>query len=105
MFRLIDRYVIREIAAPFFLSLGVFTFLLQIAPLGDVAERLIAKGVSAGVVAKVMVTLVPQALAITIPISLLLGLLVAFGRLSSDREWVVLQACGVSTVRLLRPAF
>jgi LPS export ABC transporter permease LptF/LPS export ABC transporter permease LptG len=105
MFRLIDRYVLREIAAPFILSLVVFTFLLQIAPLGDVAERLIAKGVSADVVVKVMATLIPQALAVTIPISLLLGLLVAFGRLSGDREWVALQACGVSTLRLLRPAF
>jgi LPS export ABC transporter permease LptG/LPS export ABC transporter permease LptF len=35
----------------------------------------------------------------------LLGLLVAFGRLSGDREWVALQACGVSTYRLIRPAF
>ncbi len=43
-----------------------------------------------------MVTLMPQALALTIPMSLLLGLLVAFGRLSADREFVALQACGVS---------
>jgi len=105
MLRLIDRYVIREIVAPFFLSLVVFTFLLQIAPLGDIAEKLIAKGVSADIVTKVMITLVPQALAITIPMAFLLGLLVAFGRLSGDREWVALQACGVSTFRLLRPAF
>ena len=35
--------------------------------------------------------------------SLLLGLLVAFGRLSADREFVALQACGVSLLRLMRP--
>ena len=35
--------------------------------------------------------------------ALLLGLLVGFGRLSSDREWVAMQACGVSVARLLRP--
>jgi LPS export ABC transporter permease LptF/LPS export ABC transporter permease LptG len=105
MLRTVDRYVVREIVAPFCLALVVFTFLLQIAPLGDIAERLIAKGVSAGTVAAVMVTLIPQALAITIPMAFLLGLLVAFGRLSGDRECVALQACGVSTYRLLRPAF
>jgi lipopolysaccharide export system permease protein len=105
MLRLVDRYVIREIIAPFTLALVVFTFLLQIAPLGDIAEKLIAKGVSGPVVAEVMVTLLPQALAITIPMAFLLGLLVAFGRLSGDREWGALQACGVSTYRLLRPAF
>ena len=35
-----------------------------------------------------MATLLPSALALTIPMSLLLGLLVAFGRLSADREFV-----------------
>ena len=34
---------------------------------------------------------------------LALALLVAFGRLSADREFVALQACGVSLTRLLRP--
>jgi LPS export ABC transporter permease LptG/LPS export ABC transporter permease LptF len=50
-----------------------------------------------------MATLLPAALALTIPMSLLLGLLVAFGRLSADREFVAMQACGVSLARLLRP--
>ena len=50
-----------------------------------------------------MVTLLPQALALTIPMALLIGLLVGFGRLSADREVVVLMACGISPYRLLRP--
>ena len=33
----------------------------------------------------------------------LLGLLVAFGRLSGDSEWVAMQACGVTLLRMLRP--
>ena len=47
--------------------------------------------------------LVPQALAVTIPMALLLALLVAFGRLSADREFVAMQACGISLRRLLWP--
>ncbi len=50
-----------------------------------------------------MLLLVPQALALTIPMSLLLGLLIAFSRLSADREFVAMQACGMSLARLLRP--
>ena len=45
----------------------------------------------------------PQALGITIPVALLVGLLISLGRLSADREAVALQACGVSLPRLLRP--
>ncbi|MBP1635800.1 MAG: lipopolysaccharide transporter permease, partial [Acidobacteria bacterium] len=54
-------------------------------------------------VLSLMLTLVPQALAVTIPMALLVGLLVGLGRLSSDREWVALQACGVGIARVLRP--
>jgi len=101
--RILDRYVARQVFAPFTLALAVFTFLLLMPPLSLMAEQLLAKGVPWLTVGFLMVTLLPQALAITIPIGFLLGLLVAFGRLSADSEWVALQACGVSLVRLLRP--
>ena len=101
--RLIDRYVIREVLLPSAIGLLVFTFMLIIPHIIEYAELFIAKGVSGLVVLQVMTTLVPQALGVTIPMSLLLGLLVAFGRLSADREFVALQACGVSLGQLLRP--
>ncbi len=101
--RIIDRYVIREVLLPFVIGLLVFTFMLIIPYLIESAENFIAKGVPTTVVLQIMATLLPQALGLTIPMSLLLGLLVAFGRLSGDREFVALQACGVSLMRLLRP--
>jgi LPS export ABC transporter permease LptG/LPS export ABC transporter permease LptF len=103
MFRILDRYIIRELLLPFLIGLLVFTFLLLIQPLAEQGERLIAKGVSWQLVARVLLTLIPQALAVTIPIALLIGLLIAFGRLSADRESVALQACGISIYRMLRP--
>ena len=51
----------------------------------------------------VLVLLLPSSLSLTIPMSVLLGILIGFGRLSADREFVALQACGVSPFRLLRP--
>lgn len=101
--RIVDRYVIREVLGPLVIGLLVFTFMLIIPFLIEYAESFISKGVSAPVVLRVMATLLPSALALTIPMSLLLGLLVAFGRLSADREFVALQACGVSLLRLMRP--
>ena len=101
--RILDRYVIREVLVPFVIGLLVFTFMLIIPFLIDYAESFISKGVPVLVVLRVMATLLPGALALTIPMSLLLGLLVAFGRLSADREFVAMQACGVSRLRLLRP--
>ncbi len=99
----LDRYVIREVLGPLLIGLLVFTFMLIVPFLIDYAESFISKGVPAQVVLRVMATLLPGVMALTIPMSLLLGLLVAFGRLSADREFVAMQACGISTLRLLRP--
>ena len=81
----------------------VFTFVLLIPPILREGESLIAKGVPFGIVAHALLTLLPQALSLTIPMGLLLGILIGLGRLSADREFVALQACGVSLFRILRP--
>ena len=99
----LDRYVIRETLPPFLAVLLVLTFVLEIPPIIESGEKMLAAGASLGVVTRILLTLVPQALGVTIPMSLLIGLLIALGRLSADREVVALQACGVGVTRLLRP--
>jgi LPS export ABC transporter permease LptF/LPS export ABC transporter permease LptG len=101
--RTLDRYVIREVIGPFLIGLLVFTFVLIIPFIIELAETLIAKGVPWQTLLVLMATLLPQALGLTIPMALLIALLVAFGRLSGDREVVAMMACGVSPFRLLRP--
>jgi LPS export ABC transporter permease LptG/LPS export ABC transporter permease LptF len=101
--RILDRYVTREIIPPFLLALLVFTFVLIIPFIIKLAEDMIAKGVPAFTILQLTATLLPQALALTIPMALLIGLLVGLGRISADREFVVMMACGISPYRLLRP--
>jgi len=103
MLRILDRYLVREIALPFALGLTVLTFILVLPPILVAGEEFISKGVEWSIVARAMATLLPQALSLTIPMAVLLGILAGFGRLSADREFVAMQACGVSLVRLLRP--
>jgi LPS export ABC transporter permease LptG/LPS export ABC transporter permease LptF len=99
----IDRYVFKEILPPFFLALLIFTFLLVLPPVMDYLENLLAKGVTWGTAARILWTLLPQALGLTIPMAVLVGILIGLGRMSGDRESVALLACGVSPYRLLRP--
>ena len=103
MFKTLDRYLIREIALPFAIALAVLTFLLMIPPILREAEAFIAKGVEWSIVVRAMSLLLPQALSLTIPMAVLLGILVGFGRLSADREFVAMQAGGISLLRLLQP--
>jgi LPS export ABC transporter permease LptG/LPS export ABC transporter permease LptF len=99
----IDRYVFKEILPPFFLALLIFTFLLVMPPVMEYLENLLAKGVTWGTAARILWTLLPQALGLTIPMAVLVGVLIGLGRMSGDRESVALLACGVSPYRLLRP--
>ena len=101
--RILDRYLVREIIPPFAIGLLVLTFALMMPPILKYGEDLVAKGASWTTIARVLWTLAPQSLSITIPMALLVGILVALGRLSADREFVALQACGVSVFRVLRP--
>jgi LPS export ABC transporter permease LptF/LPS export ABC transporter permease LptG len=101
--RIIDRYVIREVLPPFLIALLLFTFVLIIPFIIEIAEQMIAKNVPAATILRLMATLLPQALALTIPMSLLIGILVGLGRLSADREVVVMMACGISPYRVLQP--
>jgi LPS export ABC transporter permease LptG/LPS export ABC transporter permease LptF len=103
MFKTLDRYVIREILPPFILSVLIFTFILELPPIMQNLERLVAKGVPWRTAGRILLLLMPQALGLTIPMGLLVGILIGLGRLSSDRESVALLACGVSPYRLLRP--
>jgi len=101
--KILDRYLVREILPPLGLSLLIFTFILDIPPFMEQLEALVAKGVPWGVALRMLLMLVPQSLGLTIPMSLLVGILIALGRMSGDREAVALLACGVSPYRLLRP--
>jgi LPS export ABC transporter permease LptG/LPS export ABC transporter permease LptF len=103
MFKTLDRYVVREVLPPFFLGLLVLTFILEMPPILEYGEKFIEKGVDWLTIIRLLATLLPQALGLTIPMSLLLGILIAFGRLSADREFVAMQACGISIFRMLQP--
>src|SRR5579864_4511587 len=101
MFKIFDRYLVREIVPPFALALVVLTFILLMPPILENAQQLISKGVEFPTVARILITLIPQALSVTIPMALLYGILMGLGRMSADREFVALQACGVSILRAM----
>jgi lipopolysaccharide export system permease protein len=101
--RILDRYIWKELIAPFVLGMIIGTFLLLIDRIFDLMDLIINKGVPVQLVTLLFVYLLPSILVLTIPIGVLFSILVAFGRLSSDMEIVAMKACGVSPLRLLWP--
>jgi lipopolysaccharide export system permease protein len=103
MFRTIDRYILSESLPTFGISLAVFIFVLMIHRMVKLFDLVISKGVGMGEVLKLLALAVPAVLPFILPISLLLAVVLALGRISSDGEVVAMRSCGLGLGRTLRP--
>lgn len=101
--RILDRYVYKELAPPFAIGVGVFTFFLVIDRVYQLTDLVITKSVPFHLVLSLLVYMLPSFLALTLPIALLVAVLLVGGRLAVDLEVAALKACGVNPLRLLRP--
>lgn len=101
--KIIDRYILSEIALPFFMILFILTFVLLMGKIMQLMDLMVNKGVQFGDIALLILYLMPSFLLFTIPISLLFAIMMALGRLSMDNEIMVLRACGTSLYNLARP--
>ena len=101
--RRIHRYIAREIGIPTLLALVVFTFVLLMGRILKLMELVINKGVPAIEILQLFSYLIPTFLVITLPLAFLLGVMLGFGRLSSDSEIIALKASGVSLYYMFKP--
>ena len=100
---IIDRYIAKEIVAPFALGVGLLTFALVTGRLLKLTEMVVNRGVTLGNVASLIGYIMPAFLELTFPMAVLLGVLMGFGRMSGDRELIAARACGMSLYRLAMP--
>src|SRR5271170_5525136 len=100
---ILDRYISREVVAPFALGVALLTFALVTGRLLKLTEMVVNRGVSLGDVASLIGYIMPAFLELTFPMAVLLGVLMGFGRMSGDRELTAARACGVSLYRLALP--
>ncbi|HET6370834.1 MAG TPA: LptF/LptG family permease [Nitrospiria bacterium] len=103
MTRILNRYLLRELLVPFFLSLVVLTLIVLIQQVLKLMDLLINKGVEFSSILKAFVLILPSFFLITIPMAVLIASLMAFNRLSFDRELVALKSLGVGFSTLMRP--
>ena len=81
----------------------MYTFILLVRFFFASAEMIIRRGLPAGTVAELLLLGLPSILVLTLPMSLLFGVLIAVGRLSADSELVAMRACGLSLYAVTRP--
>ena len=101
--KVIHRYLLAEIGGPYLIALFAFTLVTMLHRFSRLADLVVAKGVPAALVGKVLLSLMPAFLEITLPAALLLSVLLAFGRMGADSETTALCTAGVGMRGLLLP--
>ena len=101
--RLVSRYLLRQLVAPFCFSLAAMTSLMLLNQIARRFGSLVGKGLAWGVIAEVFVLSLPFILAMTIPMAVLLAVLYTMSHLAADNEVTALRASGVSVPQILRP--
>ena len=98
----LDRYVLREIAVPLFVGLGLFFVVVAFSQVLQVADAVTGLGIGVGDMGRALIFSLPPLFGLLPPVSTLFAVLLAIGRLSADREVRGLGASGIAPYRLLR---
>lgn len=85
------------------LGFFVYTFILLIQVIFKTADLLVRSDASANLVFQLFALSLPSIVVLTLPMSLLFGVLIGIGRLSADSEVTALRASGLSVFKLYRP--
>ncbi|MBI3333571.1 MAG: LptF/LptG family permease [Candidatus Omnitrophica bacterium] len=101
--RILRLYLLKEMLQPTWMALVLFTFILLVGNLVKLADLLVNKGVSPLAILEMFGLLIPSLLSHTVPMAALTGTLLAFGRLSGDREILAMRTSGVSLLALALP--
>src|SRR5271166_2971890 len=101
--RLIDRYICRQILSHAFLGLGIFTFVFFVPQLVKLMDLLVRHPGSWSTIGILFLSTFPDIFSLTIPMGVLVGVLIALGRLSADSELIAMSALGMGRRRLMVP--
>jgi lipopolysaccharide export system permease protein len=100
---ILSRYIFKELLWPFLLALLVFSSVAIMTKIIDLMDLVFNKGISPGRVMLLVMYLLPSLLIYTVPMSVILAVLIALGRLSADSEIIALKASGISLYQMIAP--
>jgi lipopolysaccharide export system permease protein len=101
--RLLDRYILRQLAAPFIFALAAQTSLMLLSQVAKKFGALVGKGLPWSVIGEVFALSLPFIVAMTLPMAVLLAVLYTFSHLAADNEITAMRASGISGYQVLKP--
>lgn len=101
--KLLDRYLLREIAVPMSAGLALFLFILLGDKVFDMMDLVLNRGVPASMVLRLLACLLPSIIAVALPMAALMAAVLSFGRMAHDRELMAMKGAGLGLTRLVAP--
>jgi len=102
-FKIIDRYIFKELFKLFIISTGALTTILYLDKFLFMAQMIVNRGVSVIEMILMMAYMSPAFLALTIPMGVLLASVITFNQFSANNEWVAMKTCNWSFLELMKP--
>ena len=99
----LQLYVLREHMKPFFLGLILIYFIFILNLLLDIMKMILSMGIPPLIVLKLILYNLAWMTALAVPMAVLVATVMAFGRLSSDSEYIAIKASGVSLYSMITP--
>ena len=100
---LLFRTIYREVAKSAFFGAALFTFVLFLQRVGKLFEILVRSSARPSVVAELFGLAIPFTLSFTLPLGVLVGVLIALSRMSTDGEVIAMRAAGVPSRKVIAP--
>ena len=101
--RILARYILKEFLPPFIIALICFTLMLIFNDLFRLTKLFVQKGVSPLYLVELLIYVMPATIVLALPMAMLVAILLALGRLSTDNEIVAMKAHGIAFHQLMLP--
>src|SRR6266404_6624785 len=100
--RILTRYVLKEVISHAILGVALFTFVIFMRDVSRILELVVRNSAPLPSVAELFFLTLPTALTVTIPMSVLVGILIGLSRLAADSEVTAMRASGMGVSRFVK---
>src|SRR6266481_5798741 len=101
--KILSRAIFREVISSAVLGTVLFTFVLFLQRVGRLFEILVRSSATPRTVGQLFALAIPFTLSFTVPLGVLVGVLIALSRMSSDGEITAMRAAGITSRKVIAP--
>ena len=100
---ILRRYTLREMYAPFLMTLSLFTFIFLTGTIVKMVDTVLNKGIGVVDMFQILGLSIPEVFSFTLPTSALAAVVLAIGSFSQNNEFRAIKAVGINPLTIMIP--